>query len=159
MPSRTTASVVCPSISAGEVQDAHQLAHRTQAELSEAGISLRLGTQVVKVFEQVVARTGLREDEARAAGFDPLAVSRMYFDHKVYYPGAQSVHLLLTGDRTTGHLLGAQMAGAVKTEIAKRIDMVATALFHEMTVEALSDLDLSYTPPLRSPWDLFQRGA
>jgi NADPH-dependent 2,4-dienoyl-CoA reductase/sulfur reductase-like enzyme len=118
-----------------------------------------LGTQVVKVFDQVVARTGLREDEARAAGFDPLTVSGIYWDHKAYYPGAQSVQMLLTGDRTTGRLLGAQMVGAVQTEVAKRIDVVATALFQEMTVEALSDLDLSYTPPLGSPWDLVQMGA
>jgi NADPH-dependent 2,4-dienoyl-CoA reductase/sulfur reductase-like enzyme len=111
------------------------------------------------VFEQVVARTGLREGEAREAGFDPLTISGTYWDHKVYYPGAQSVHLLLTGDRTTGRLLGAQMVGAVQTEVAKRIDVVATALFHDMTVEALSDLDLSYTPPLGSPWDLLQMGA
>lgn len=36
---------------------------------------------------------------------------------------------------------------------------LVTALFHEMTVEALSDLDLSYTPPLESPWNLGQMGA
>ena len=30
-----------------------------------------LGTQVVKVFDMVVARTGLRDEEARNAGFDP----------------------------------------------------------------------------------------
>jgi len=118
-----------------------------------------LGTQVVKVFDQVVARTGLREHEARAAGFDPFTVEGTYFDHKVYYPGAQSVLLRLTGDRATGRLLGAQMVGAVQTEVAKRMDVFATALFHEMTVESLSELDLSYTPPLGSPWDLVQMGA
>ena len=118
-----------------------------------------LGTQVVKVFDQVVARTGLREDEAHEAGFDPLTVAGTYWDHKAYYPGAQHVALLLTGDRTSGRLLGAQMVGAVQTEVAKRIDVVAAALFHGMTVEALSDLDLSYTPPLGSPWDLLQVGA
>lgn len=111
-----------------------------------------LGTQVVKVFDLAIARTGLREHEARGAGFDPLTIEGIYFDHKVYYPGAQEVHLRLTGDRRTGRLLGAQMAGPVQTEVAKRIDILATALFHEMTVEALSDLDLSYTPPLGSPW-------
>jgi NADPH-dependent 2,4-dienoyl-CoA reductase/sulfur reductase-like enzyme len=118
-----------------------------------------LGTQVVKVFDLVVARTGLREDEAREAGFDPLTAAGTYLDHKGYYPGAQSVQMLLSGDRTTGRLLGAQMVGLVQTEVAKRIDVVATALFHDMMVEALSDLDLSYTPPLGSPWDLVQMGA
>lgn len=28
-----------------------------------------------------------------------------------------------------------------------------------MTVDAISDLDLSYTPPLGSPWDALQHGA
>jgi hypothetical protein len=28
-----------------------------------------------------------------------------------------------------------------------------------MTVEALNDLDLSYTPPLGSPWDAVQMAA
>ena len=37
--------------------------------------------------------------------------------------------------------------------------MFAAALFHGMTVEALSDLDLSYTPPLSSPWDSVQMAA
>jgi hypothetical protein len=28
-----------------------------------------------------------------------------------------------------------------------------------MTVEAMSELDLSYTPPLGNPWDAVQAGA
>jgi hypothetical protein len=40
--------------------------------------------------------------------------------------------------------------------VAKRIDVYATALFHGMKVEELNDLDLSYTPPLGSPWDAVQ---
>jgi hypothetical protein len=28
-----------------------------------------------------------------------------------------------------------------------------------MTVDAVSDLDLSYTPPLGSPWEAVQMGA
>ncbi len=48
------------------------------------------------------------------------------------------------------------MVGQVHGEIAKRIDIFATALFHEMSIDTLSDLDLSYTPPLSSPWDPVQ---
>ena len=33
------------------------------------------------------------------------------------------------------------------------------AIFNEMTIDAISDLDLSYTPPLGSPWDALQTGA
>lgn len=51
------------------------------------------------------------------------------------------------------------MSGHYQSEIAKRIDIFATALFHEMCVEDLNDLDLSYTPPLSSPWDPVQLSA
>ena len=44
-------------------------------------------------------------------------------------------------------------------EIAKRIDIAATAISHGMTVEAISDVDLSDTPPLGSPWDAIQTAA
>ncbi len=61
--------------------------------------------------------------------------------------------------RATGRLLGVQLFGHRHAEIAKRIDIAATALFHAMTVNGLSDLDLSYTPPLGSPWEAIQMGA
>jgi NADPH-dependent 2,4-dienoyl-CoA reductase/sulfur reductase-like enzyme len=118
-----------------------------------------LGTQVVKVFELAVARTGLRAPEAAAAGLDPVTVGSVEFDHKAYYPGAHQLHLRITGDRQTGRLLGAQLVGDQRAQVAKRIDIPATALFHHMTVESLSDLDLSYTPPFGSPWDAVQMVA
>jgi NADPH-dependent 2,4-dienoyl-CoA reductase/sulfur reductase-like enzyme len=118
-----------------------------------------LGTQVVKVFDLAVARTGLRDPDARQAGHDPLTVGSTQFDHKAYYPGAHQLHLRLTGDRQTGRLLGAQLVGHKDAEVAKRIDIPATAVFHHMTVEGLSDLDLSYTPPFGSPWDAVQLAA
>jgi NADPH-dependent 2,4-dienoyl-CoA reductase/sulfur reductase-like enzyme len=118
-----------------------------------------LGTQVVKVFDLAIARTGLRDDEAVLAGYKPLTVESTFWDHKVYYPGAHPFHIRLTGDQVTGQLLGAQMVGHVSGEVAKRIDSVATALFHNMSIDGLNELDLSYTPPLSSPWDPIQMSA
>ena len=118
-----------------------------------------LGTQVVKVFELAVARTGLRDHEAHEAGLDPVTIGSVEFDHKAYYPGAHQLHLRITGDRTSGRLLGAQLLGDQRAQVAKRIDIPATALFHHMTVDGLSDLDLSYTPPFGSPWDAVQMAA
>ena len=65
----------------------------------------------------------------------------------------------VTGDRGTGRLLGLQLFGHRQAEIAKRIDIAATAMYSNMTVDAVSDLDLSYTPPLGSPWEAVQMGA
>jgi NADPH-dependent 2,4-dienoyl-CoA reductase/sulfur reductase-like enzyme len=118
-----------------------------------------VGTQVVKVFDLAAARTGLRDREASAAGFDPLTVSSRAFDHKAYYPGARRLDMRITGDRMTGRMLGAQIVGHRDGEVAKRIDIPAVALFAKMTVERLSDMDLSYTPPFGSPWDAIQLAA
>ena len=80
-------------------------------------------------------------------------------DHKAYYPGSHRITMRVTGDRATGRLLGMQLFGHRHAEIAKRIDIAATAIFNDMTVDAISDLDLSYTPPLGSPWEAVQMGA
>jgi NADPH-dependent 2,4-dienoyl-CoA reductase/sulfur reductase-like enzyme len=120
-----------------------------------------LGTQVVKVFDLVAARTGLREHEAAGAdqGWTPVSTTSSPDDHKAYYPGATPVHIRITGDLASGRLLGAQLVGHRSAEVAKRVDIYATALFHDMTVDSLNDLNLSYTPPLGSPWDATQMAA
>ena len=118
-----------------------------------------LGTQVVKVFDLVAARTGLRDHEAVPAGYTPASSQSSPDDHKAYYPTAHPITIRLTGDTSTGRLLGAQLVGRRGTEIAKRVDIYATAIHHAMTVNALNDLDLSYTPPLGSPWDAIQMAA
>ena len=115
-----------------------------------------LGTQSVKIFDKVVARTGLNEKEARDAGFSPATADFETWDHKVYYPPAQKLYIRVTADRTTGRLLGAQMIGAHGTEVSKRIDIFAAALFHGATMKEFLRYDLSYTPPLSSPWDPVQ---
>jgi NADPH-dependent 2,4-dienoyl-CoA reductase/sulfur reductase-like enzyme len=118
-----------------------------------------LGTQVVKVFDHAVARTGLRDHEATAAGYEPVTVGWEADDHKAYYPGSHRIAMRFTGDRRTGLLLGVQLFGHKHAEIAKRIDIAATAIYSGLTVDEVSDLDLSYTPPLGSPWDAVQAGA
>lgn len=118
-----------------------------------------LGTQSVKIFDHVVAATGLRESEGQAYGFDPFAIDIRTYDHKVYYPGATEMLVRVVGDRSSGLLLGAQIMGSYGKEVSKRIDTAATALYHRMQVEDLSALDLSYTPPLSSPWDPVQMAA
>jgi len=118
-----------------------------------------LGTQVVKIFDHAAARTGLRHHEASQAGFTPVTVASEADDHKAYYPGSHRIAIRYIGDRVTGRLLGVQLYGHKHAEIAKRIDIAATAIYGGMTVDQISDLDLSYTPPLGSPWDAVQAGA
>jgi hypothetical protein len=65
----------------------------------------------------------------------------------------------ITGDGTSGRLLGAQLVGAHGSETAKRVDTYATALFNGLAVQQIGDLDLSYTPPFGAPWDAVQTAA
>ncbi len=118
-----------------------------------------LGTQVVKVFDLAIARTGLRDTDATAAGLTPLTTQLETWDHKAYYPGATRMTTRTTGNQPDGRLLGAQIVGHHQGQIAKRIDILATALHNNMLIEQLDDLDLSYTPPLSSPWDPVQMAA
>src|SRR5215472_6596690 len=109
--------------------------------------------------DPAAARTGLRDYEARRAGYDPVTIECRADDHRAYYPGSHRITMRVTGDRATGRLLGMQLFGHKHAEIAKRIDIAATAIFNQMSVDAVSDLDLSYTPPLGSPWDAVQAGT
>ena len=118
-----------------------------------------LGTQVVKVFDRIAAGTGLRDIQAAKAGFDPMTVALTTWDHNPYHLEAKEMTIYLTGDRLTGRLLGAQIVGHRNSEIAKRIDIIAAAIYNGMLVRNLCDLDLSYTPPLSSPWDPVQKAA
>jgi len=115
-----------------------------------------VGTQVVKVFDLIAARTGLRDHEAVAAGLASSTVTAAADDHKRYYPGAHTIQFRITADTSDGRLLGAQLVGRRGTEVAKRVDTFATALYAGLTIEQISELDLSYTPPLGSPWDAVQ---
>jgi NADPH-dependent 2,4-dienoyl-CoA reductase/sulfur reductase-like enzyme len=54
-------------------------------------------------------------------------------------------------DATNGRLLGAQIVG--REGAAKRIDVLATAIWNEMTVEEIQQLDLGYAPPFSPVWD------
>lgn len=118
-----------------------------------------VGTQTVKVFQLAVARTGLLDEEARTEGFNSLTCEIETWDHNLYYPQPRKLWIRLTGDRNSRRLLGAQIVGDWRSEVSKRIDVFATALFHQMRVEEINDLDLSYTPPFSSPWDPVQRAA
>lgn len=118
-----------------------------------------VGSQVLKAFDKVAVRTGLLPDEATQVGFTPLSVTSVVDDHKAYIPGATKITIQITGDEHTGQLLGAQLIGQFGSEIAKRSDVLASAIFNKMTVSAVSDLDLSYSPPIAAPWDAIQQAT
>ncbi|MEV6490250.1 FAD-dependent oxidoreductase [Actinoplanes sp. NPDC051633] len=110
-----------------------------------------IGTAVTKVCDLEVARTGLTEKEAAAAGYGFVTATVESTSRAGYYPGAASMAIKLIAERRTGLLLGAQIVG--REEAAKRIDALAIAVWNKMTVEEMTALDLSYAPPFAPVWD------
>lgn len=110
-----------------------------------------LGTAITKFQHVEIARTGLTEREAAAAGFGALAVTTEASSRASYYPGAQPMKIKLVVERGTGRLLGAQIVGGEGA--GKRIDVLATALWNGMTAAEVGGMDLSYAPPFSPVWD------
>jgi len=110
-----------------------------------------VGTCGFTVFDLEVARSGLGEDEAKAEGFDPVAVTIRQRSRAHGYPGGVPIQVLLIADRETGLLLGGEIVG--KEGAALRINTLATALAGHMSVADLQSLDLVYAPPFASVWD------
>jgi NADPH-dependent 2,4-dienoyl-CoA reductase/sulfur reductase-like enzyme len=110
-----------------------------------------LGTAVTKVCEVEIARTGLGEAAAAAAGFATVAETITGTTRAHYYPDATPITIKAVAERGTGRLLGAQIVG--REGAAKRIDVFATALWNDMTVDDLLNVDLSYAPPFSPVWD------
>jgi NADPH-dependent 2,4-dienoyl-CoA reductase/sulfur reductase-like enzyme len=110
-----------------------------------------IGTAVSKLCDTEVGRTGLNEDEAGAAGFSFITAIVDSTTRAGYYPETQPIKTKLLAERSSGRLLGAQIVG--KEGAAKRIDVLATAIWNEMSVDEFLNLDLSYAPPFSPVWD------
>ncbi|MFI6877304.1 FAD-dependent oxidoreductase [Streptomyces sp. NPDC050400] len=110
-----------------------------------------VGTAVSKVCELEIARTGLREKDARRAGLQYVTVTIESTSRAGYYPGAAPMTVKMLAERRTGRLLGVQIVG--REGAAKRVDVAAVALTAGMTVEQMTALDLGYAPPFSPVWD------
>lgn len=116
-----------------------------------------VGTAVCKVCSYEVARTGLLEKEIKLLGIDYVSTIIKAKSRASYYPGAKDITVKLLAEKNSGRLLGGQIIG--EEGAAKRIDVIATALTHNLTLQNIIDLDLSYAPPFSPVWDPVQTAA
>ena len=68
-----------------------------------------------------------------------------------YFPGSSPITVKVLAEQRTGRILGAQVIG--REGAAKRIDVMAAAIWNEMTVDEFAQLDLAYSPPFSPVWD------
>lgn len=116
-----------------------------------------VGTAVCKICSYEVARTGLQEKQLKKLGIDYITTIVESKTRAHYYPGKKDITVKLLAEKKTGRLLGGQIIG--EEDAAKRIDVLATALTHSLTLQNIIDLDLSYAPPFSLVWDPVQTAA
>lgn len=104
-----------------------------------------LGTNILKLFNLTIGKTGLSEKQAKEEGFDVISVIVPSNDKAHYYPNSKNVILKLIGDKKTGRILGAQGIG--EGTVDKFIDIIASFIYLGGTVDQLSKVDLAYSPP------------
>ncbi|WP_312097678.1 CoA-disulfide reductase [Niallia sp.] len=110
-----------------------------------------LGTSIVKIFDLTVATTGNNEKVLQKWNIPYDVVHIHPNSHAGYYPESTPITLKLIFDKETGRIYGAQAIG--RAGIDKRIDVIATAIKGNLTVEDLTNLELSYAPPYSSAKD------
>jgi NADPH-dependent 2,4-dienoyl-CoA reductase/sulfur reductase-like enzyme len=116
-----------------------------------------VGTSIIKFFDLTLGRTGLSEKEIETQGYPYETISAQLPHIAGYYPEPKNLDIRLSYHLETERLLGAQVIG--EAGVDKRIDVLATALYHNMRVSELEDLDLAYAPPYNGVWDPIQRTA
>ena len=107
------------------------------------------GTMVCKVFNIIVAATGMSEKtlNRRKLSGQGERYEKIYLHpghHANYYPGAKPITMKLIFSTENGRVLGAQAVGEEGVE--KRIDVIAMAIQQGATVFDLEEAELCYAP-------------
>jgi NADPH-dependent 2,4-dienoyl-CoA reductase/sulfur reductase-like enzyme len=110
-----------------------------------------IGTAVSRICRYEVARTGLSEKEAADVGLPVVTATIKDLTRAGYYPGAGPIWVKVVAHAETGRLLGGQIVGVEGA--AKRIDVLATAIWSELAAGELEMLDLGYAPPFSGVYD------
>jgi NADPH-dependent 2,4-dienoyl-CoA reductase/sulfur reductase-like enzyme len=122
--------------------------HIAGQDVSFPGI---VGSNIVKVADLALAKTGLALKEANQLDreIDHVGITAKHTTG--YYPGAKPLFVRLVFDKKTGVLLGGQLAG--EAGVADRINILALAVTKGLTASEFSQLDFAYAPPFTPVWD------
>lgn len=110
-----------------------------------------IGTAILRVFSITAATTGANEKTLKRLNKEYKSLLLFPNSHASYYPGAQQLAIKLLFSPNSRQILGAQVIG--KEGVDKRIDVFATAIKAKMSIDDLSELELSYAPPFGSAKD------
>jgi NADPH-dependent 2,4-dienoyl-CoA reductase/sulfur reductase-like enzyme len=110
-----------------------------------------VGTKAFETFNTAIGKTGLSLDEARKEGYNAFKTVISAPTKAHGFPIQGKITVIMIADKSDGRLLGAQMIG--DDSAALRIDVMASALYANMTIKDIQNLDLVYSPPFAPVWD------
>ncbi|SDC57974.1 NADPH-dependent 2,4-dienoyl-CoA reductase, sulfur reductase [Terribacillus halophilus] len=116
-----------------------------------------IGSSSIHLFDLNAASTGLNARTAELAGFSYDSVYIMPADKVNLMPNSNVMHFKLVYETPTGRILGAQAIG--KGNVDKRIDVIATMIMMNGTLEDLKDVELTYSPMLGTAKDVVNHAA
>lgn len=116
-----------------------------------------IGSSSIHLFDLNAASTGLNTRTAEQAGMMYDYVYLMPGDKVGLMPNSNPMHFKLVYEYPTGRILGAQAIG--KGNVDKRIDVIATMITMNGTLEDLKDLELTYSPMLGTAKDVVNHAA
>ncbi len=111
-----------------------------------------VGTTIAKIFDLTVSSTGVNEKMLLAEKINYKNVTIIKGNHAGYYPGAEDIVLKILFHPETGKIFGAQGIG--KNGVDKRIDIISTAIFSNLSIFELGDIDFAYAPAYNSAKDI-----
>ncbi len=113
-----------------------------------------VGSFVIKTFDMALAGAGLSVETAKKEGFDAVGIQVAQFDRAHFYPEKEIIYLELVVDRKNRRVLGIQGFGGECSGMFARVNAVASILQYHPGVEAISNLELAYSPPFASAMDI-----
>ncbi len=110
-----------------------------------------IGSQMMKVCELEVAKTGFNKADAEKHGIKTIEEFIEWKSRAGYYPGSSPIFVKLTVREDNRKIIGGEIAGV--DNAALRINTIAAAITAQMTVEDFAYLDTGYSPPFSPVWD------
>lgn len=116
-----------------------------------------IGSSCIRVFGMNAASTGLNEKDCVRHNINYMTSLVVPMDKVGLMPDASPIFFKLIFEYPTGKILGAQAVG--RGDVTKRVDVIATTITLNGTIDDLKELELCYAPPFTTPKDAVNQAA
>lgn len=113
-----------------------------------------IGTQAttgLKIFDQILAATGLTLTEAKKTTFNVRSVVYEGPYRPEFMPNAYKVTVVLIYDRNSRKILGAQLLS--RHDVSQSANTISSLIQNGATIDQLAFLDMLFSPNFNNPFD------